>query len=145
LAITNILEGKKIPIYGDGLYVRDWLYVEDHCQAIDLIIKKGRIGETYLVGGLIKDISNLEIIKIILRLVGGTEQMIEFVKDRPGHDRRYAIDWSKINRELGWQPKHNFYQGLRSTIDWYKKNRNWWKRVKTGEYTMYYKKQYEDR
>ncbi len=142
LAISNLLEGKKVPVYGDGLYVRDWLYVEDHCRALDLILHKGKIGETYFIGGLTEDISNLEVIKKILKIMGKDESLIEFVKDRPGHDRRYAIDWSKIKREFGWQPKHNFDDALKLTIDWYIHNQNWWKRVKTGEYQEYYQKQY---
>lgn len=143
LTITNIIEGKKIPIYGDGLYVRDWLYVEDHCRAIDLIIHKGKIGETYLIGGLTDNISNLEIVKKILKFMGKDESYIEFVKDRPGHDRRYAIDWSKINKELGWKPEVDIDTGLKLTIDWYLKNQNWWKKIKTGEYLKYYEKQYK--
>ena len=142
LTITNLIEGKKIPVYGDGLYIRDWLHVVDHCEAIDLILKKGKIGETYLVGGLTDDISNLEIAKKIIRLMGKNENSIEFVKDRPGHDRRYAIDWSKINQDLGWTPKHNLEDGLKETIAWYQENQEWWKRIKTGEYQQYYKKQY---
>jgi dTDP-glucose 4,6-dehydratase len=130
LAITNILEGKKVPIYGDGLYVRDWLYVEDHCEAIDLILQKGKIGETYFVGGLTEDISNLDVIKKILKMMGKDESAIDFVEDRPGHDRRYTIDWSKINRELDWQPKHNFDEALKTTIQWYINNRHWWKKLK---------------
>ena len=130
LAVTNILEGKKVPVYGDGLYVRDWLYVEDHCEAIDIILQKGKIGETYFIGGLTEDISNLEVIKKILKIMGKDEGLIEFVKNRPGHDRRYAIDWTKINRELGWKPKHGFAEALRLTVEWYTKNRFWWKRIK---------------
>lgn len=130
LAITNIIENKKVPVYGDGLYVRDWLYVEDHCKAIDLILQKGKIGETYLIGGLTEDISNIEIIKRILKIMGKDESEVEFVKDRPGHDRRYAIDWSKINKELGWQPEHGFDEYLKLTVDWYKNNEKWWKRIK---------------
>ncbi|MFN4212391.1 MAG: dTDP-glucose 4,6-dehydratase [Microgenomates group bacterium] len=130
LAITNIIDGKKVPVYGDGLYVRDWLYVEDHCEAIDLILHKGKIGETYFVGGLTEDISNLEVVKKILKIMGKDESYIEFVADRPGHDRRYAIDWSKINKELGWQPKHNFDIALEKTIKWYIENENWWKKLK---------------
>ncbi len=145
LAITNILEGKKVPVYGDGFYVRDWLYVEDHCQAIDLILKKGVVGETYLVGGLTEDIPNIEVIKRILKIMGRDENFIEFVKDRPGHDRRYALDWGKIKRELGWQPQYNFNDGLKTTVDWYMKNQEWWRNVKSGEYLEYYKKQYEKR
>ena len=132
LAITNILEEKKVPVYGDGLYVRDWLHVEDHCEALDLILQKGKIGETYFIGGLTEDIPNKEVIKIILRHMGKDESFIEFVKDRPGHDRRYAIDWSKINRELGWKPRHNFAEALQLTIDWYTKNQDWWMRIKYG-------------
>jgi dTDP-glucose 4,6-dehydratase len=142
LAITNLLEGKKVPIYGDGLYVRDWLYVEDHCRALDLILHKGKIGETYFIGGLTEDISNLEVIKKIIKMMGKDESMIEFVKDRPGHDRRYAIDWSKIKKELGWKPKYNFDTALKMTIDWYIKNQDWWKKIKTKEYLSYYKLQY---
>ncbi len=130
LAITNLMEGKKVPVYGDGLYVRDWLYIEDHCKAIDLILQKGKVGETYLVGGLTEDISNIEIIKRILKIMGKDESQIEYVKDRPGHDRRYAVDWSRINKELGWKPEHNFNEYLRITVDWYKNNQEWWKRIK---------------
>jgi dTDP-glucose 4,6-dehydratase len=142
LAITNILEGKKIPVYGDGLYVRDWLYVADHCHAIDLVLNKGKIGETYLIGGMTNDVSNLEVIKKILKIMGKDESFIDFVKDRPGHDRRYAVDWSKINNELGWKPLHEFDEWLEKTIAWYKENENWWKDVKTGAYQKYYKEQY---
>lgn len=142
LAITNVLEGKKVPVYGDGLYVRDWLYVEDHCEAIDLIIQKGEVGKTYFIGGLTEDISNLEVIKKILTVMGKDESIIEFVKDRPGHDRRYAIDWTKIYKELGWEPKHTFDDALQLTVQWYKDNEDWWKRIKTGEYQKYYKTQY---
>jgi len=143
LAITDLLEGKKIPIYGDGLYVRDWLYVEDHCRAIDMVLKKGKVGETYCVGGLTDDINNLAVAKKILTLLGKGEEMIEFVKDRPGHDRRYALDWSKIKNELGWQPEHNFDEYLTKTVEWYKTNENWWKKIKSGEYQKYYQKQYD--
>ena len=143
LAITNILEGKKVPVYGDGKNVRDWLYVEDHCRAIDLVLQKGRIGETYCIGGLTEDIDNLSVVKKILTLMGKSDAMIEFVKDRPGHDRRYAIDWSKINRELGWKPAFDFDTYLGNTIEWYKTHESWWKRVKSGEYAGYYAKQYK--
>lgn len=130
LTITNLLEGKKVPVYGDGLYVRDWLYVEDHCRAIDLILQKGKIGKTYLVGGLTEDISNIDIVKKIIQIMAKDDQSIEYVKDRPGHDRRYAIDWSTINKELGWKPQHNFDEALKETIEWYTKNQNWWRRLK---------------
>ena len=142
LAITNLLEGKKVPIYGDGLHVRDWLYVEDHCEAINLILQKGKIGETYFVGGLTEDISNLEVTKKILKIMGKDESSLEFVKERPGHDRRYAIDWTKINRELGWKPKYNFNEALEKTVEWYKANPDWWTHIKNKDYLTYYKKQY---
>lgn len=141
LAITNILEGKKVPVYGDGLYVRDWLYVEDHCSAIDLILHKGKVGETYLIGSMTKDVPNIEVVKKILKLMGKDESWIEYVKDRPGHDRRYAVDWSKIHRELGWSPKYiNFDEGLEKTVKWYMENEDWWKHVKSGVYLDYSKK-----
>ena len=142
LTITNILEGKKIPVYGDGLHIRDWLYVKDHCSAIDLILQKGKIGETYFIGGLTQDISNVDVIKKIIKIMGVNIDCIEYVKDRPGHDRRYAIDWSKIKHELGWFPKQNFDKALEITIKWYKDNKSWWKKIKSGEYLKYYKKQY---
>jgi len=142
LAITNLLEGKKVPVYGDGLYVRDWLYVEDHVRAIDLVLKKGKVGETYCVGSMTQDVNNLEVVKKILRIMGKNESEIEFVKDRPGHDRRYAIDWTKIHSELGWEPLNNFDAWLEKTIDWYKENEKWWKDIKNGEYKDYYKEHY---
>jgi len=142
LAITNLLEGKKVPIYGDGLYVRDWLYVEDHARAIDLVLQQGKIGETYVVGGLTSDIPNLEVVKKIIKLIGKSEDSIEFVTDRPGHDRRYAVDWSKIKNELGWEPLHDFDTWLSATVEWYKSNEKWWRDVKDGEYQNYYEKQY---
>jgi len=137
LAITNILEGKKVPVYGDGLYVRDWLYVEDHCRAVDLILHKGKIGETYLVGGLTEEILNIEVVKKVLNFMGKDKDVIEYVRDRPGHDRRYAIDWTKINQELGWKPSHDFNTSLKQTVDWYINNQEWWKEVKSGEYRKY--------
>lgn len=130
LAITNILEGKKVPVYGDGKNVRDWLYVEDHCRAIDKILTSGKIGETYCVGGLTQDINNLTLIKKIISHMGKDESVIEFVKDRPGHDRRYAIDWTKIQNELGWEPLHDFDTYLVKTIEWYKNNISWWRPLK---------------
>lgn len=143
LAITNILEGKKVPVYGDGKYVRDWLYVLDHCSAIDLILKRGKVGETYCIGGLTEDIPNIEIIKMIISSFDKDESCcIEYVKDRPGHDRKYAIDWSKINKELGWKPEHDFNYYLEETVRWYKQNKKWWVDVKNGSYQDYYKKQY---
>lgn len=126
--ITDLIEGKKVKIYGDGKYVRDWLYVEDHCTAIDAVVNKGKIGETYLIGGLTEDINNLEVAKKIIKIFGSGD--VEFVKDRPGHDRRYAVDWSKINKDLGWSPKNNFDDWLVETINWYRENEKWWKPLK---------------
>jgi len=142
LAITNALEDKKLPVYGDGLYVRDWLYVGDHVKAIEAVLQKGKIGETYVVGGMTKDIPNIEIAKMILRLLDKSDDLIEFVKDRPGHDRRYAVDWSKIHSELGWEPEHDFETWLQKTIDWYKENEKWWKEIKSGDYKNYYESHY---
>jgi dTDP-glucose 4,6-dehydratase len=142
LAITNILEGKKVPVYGDGLNVRDWLYVTDHCRAIEVVLNKGKLGQTYLVGGMTKDIPNLEVVKKILKIMNKDESSIEYVKDRLGHDRRYAVDWSKIEKELGWKPEHDFDEWLEKTVRWYEENEKWWKDVKTGEYKKYYKEQY---
>lgn len=144
LAITNVLEDKKIPIYGDGLYERDWLYVEDHVRAIELVLTKGVNGETYLVGGMTNGISNLDVAKKILNIMNKDESYISFVKDRPGHDRRYDIDWSKINRELGWEPLHNFDEWLEKTVNWYTDNTSWWSSIKSGKYKEYYKRQYGD-
>jgi len=144
LAISNLLEDKKVPVYGDGQYVRDWLYVEDHCRAIELVLEKGKIGETYCVGGMAADISNLDVVKKIIKLLGKDEDMIEFVKDRPGHDRRYAVDFSKIKNELGWEPMHSFDEWIEKTVSWYKENEDWWKGVKSGEYQEYYEKQYNE-
>lgn len=130
LVITNILEGKKVPVYGDGLNVRDWLYVEDHCRAIDAVLSRGKVGETYCVGGQTHDINNLSVVKKILRLMGKSEDIIELVKDRLGHDRRYAIDWTKIQKELGWEPQHDFDAWLGKTIEWYESHESWWRPLK---------------
>lgn len=142
LFITNLIEKKKIPVYGDGQQVRDWLYVDDHCSAIDLVLRKGKIGEVYNIGANQNpEITNLELTKRIMKDLGTDESMIEYVKDRPGHDLRYAVDCSKI-KELGWKAKIDFEQGINKTIDWYRKNESWWKKIKSGEYLDYYKKQY---
>jgi len=141
LFITNLLEGKKVPLYGDGLYVRDWISVEDHCLGIDLILQKGKSGETYLIGAD-NQISNMELAKRILKLLDKNESFIEYVKDRPGHDRRYAIDDSKIEKQLGFKPKYSFDEVLKSTVEWYVENKNWWQKIKTGEYLKYYEEQY---
>ena len=142
LVITNLLENIKVPVYGDGLYVRDWLFVEDHCRGIDLILQKGKTGETYCIGGQTEDINNIEVIKKIIKLLGKNESDIEFVKDRPGHDRRYALDWSKIKNELGFSPVNSFDEGLEKTVNWYRENQDWSKKIKSGEYKKYYEKQY---
>jgi dTDP-glucose 4,6-dehydratase len=134
LVITNILENKPIPVYGDGSQVRDWLYVQDHCTAIDAVIHASTDGSakqaTYLVGGLTDDISNLEVIKLIISMMGADESLINFVKDRAGHDVRYSVDWSKLNTDLGWMPSVSLEEGLQRTIKWYKENENWWKPLK---------------
>ena len=141
LFITNLIEGKKVPLYGDGLNKRDWLYVEDHCEALDLILHQGKIGETYCLGGGCEK-TNIEVARQLVRLLGYGDEMILLVKDRPGHDRRYAVDFSKIKQEFGWQPKTNFEEGLAATVKWYQENQEWWKKIKSGEYLEYYKKQY---
>lgn len=142
LFITNLIENKKIPVYGKGENIRDWIYVDDHNAGVDIIIKKGKIGETYCLGGG-NELTNLELTKEILQLMDAGEDMIEYVKDRPGHDFRYAMDYSKIKNELGWQPQINFDQGLARTAEWYKNNQAWWKKIKSGEYKEYYKEQYD--
>lgn len=138
--ITNLIDDQPVTIYGDGKYVRDWLFVEDHCRAIDMVIKKGKIGETYLVGGLKKDINNLEITRKLLKIFGKKEkEYIKFVKDRPGHDRRYAINWNKIHKQLGWEPKYDFDEALIKNVDWYKDNEWWWRPLKKESEKLYAK------
>lgn len=144
LMIINALHDKDLPVYGDGLNVRDWLYVEDHCEAIDTVLHKGVVGEVYNIGGN-NEHTNIEIVKTILKHLGKPESLIKFVKDRPGHDRRYAIDATKIRMELGWEPKHTFETGIKETIDWYLENKDWWENIISGEYQQYFKQQYGDR
>lgn len=144
LMIINALHDKALPVYGDGANVRDWLYVEDHCSAIDLIIRQGREGEVYNVGGH-NEKSNLDVVKIILKALGKSEDLITFVKDRPGHDRRYAIDPTKIHNELGWLPQTKFEGGIAKTIEWYLANKEWWQEIISGEYQKYYEKMYKNR
>ncbi len=144
LMIINALHDKKLPVYGTGENVRDWLYVEDHCSAIDLIVRKGRVGEVYNIGGH-NEKTNLEVVKTILKELGKGEDLITFVKDRPGHDRRYAIDPAKIHQELGWLPQTSFAEGIKKTIKWYLDNEDWWQRIISGEYQNYYMKMYGDR
>jgi dTDP-glucose 4,6-dehydratase len=134
LVITNLLENKKVPVYGDGKNVRDWLYVDDHCAAIDAILQKGKIGETYCIGGMTEDVSNLALVKKIITLLGNDESAIEFVPDRLGHDRRYAIDWSKAKRELNYEPQHDFNSALAVTVRWYQEHPEWLRRVTSGDY-----------
>ncbi|HFC77017.1 MAG TPA: dTDP-glucose 4,6-dehydratase [Candidatus Moranbacteria bacterium] len=133
LFVTNLIEGKKIPVYGTGENIRDWLHVKDHCIAIDKIVCEGKIGETYCVGGNAEK-TNLEITHKILELMNADENSIEYVEDRKGHDKRYAIDFSKIKNELNWEPSVSFEEGIKETVEWYKNNQDWWQRIKSGEY-----------
>lgn len=144
LMIANAYENKELPVYGDGKNVRDWLYVEDHCSAIDLVLHNGKPGEVYNIGGN-NEKQNIEIVKLVLNYLGKPESLIKYVKDRPGHDRRYAIDSTKIQNELGWKPKYNFEKGMEDTVKWYLNNKDWWDKVRSGEYKEYYKKMYEGR
>ncbi len=144
LAITNLIDDQKVPVYGDGLYVRDWLYVQDHCRGIDLVLQNGENSKTYLFGGLYKDVNNLDLIKMILKIMNKDESYIEYVKDRPGHDRRYSVDFSKTAESLGWQPSVELEEGLQKTINWYKNNENWWRPLKENNQT-YFNKQYVER
>lgn len=144
LMISNALENKPLPVYGDGLNIRDWLHVYDHCSAIDLVLHRGKIGEIYNIGGN-NEKKNIEIVKLILQNLNKSESLINFVKDRLGHDRRYAIDSSKIQNELGWTPKYTFETGIAETIQWYLDNKEWWERIKSGEYLTYYERMYSNR
>ena len=141
LAITNCLEGKKVPLYGDGMNIRDWIFVDDHCAGVDAVLRRGQIGETYCLGGR-SERANREVLQQILFELGKGEDMIEYVADRPGHDRRYAIDFSKAEQQLDWSPQTPFLHGLRRTIEWYRTHEEWWKRFKAGIYQNYIKKQY---
>lgn len=144
LMIANALADKPLPVYGQGTNVRDWLYVEDHCSAIDAVLHKGTPGEVYNIGGK-NEWKNIDIVKLLLAKLGKPESLIQYVKDRPGHDLRYAIDASKIERELGWKPSLQFEQGITHTITWYLENEQWWKRIISGEYRNYYKTMYDGR
>lgn len=144
LMIANCLNNKPLPVYGEGLNVRDWLYVEDHCKAIDLILHKGRIGEVYNVGGH-NEMRNIDIVKLIIHELGKSEDLITYVTDRKGHDLRYAIDPTKIHNELGWLPETKFQDGIKKTIKWYLENRQWWEEIISGEYQNYYEKMYGNR
>ena len=142
LMIINALNNKKLPVYGDGLYVRDWIFVHDHNKAINLVFEKGKPGEVYNIGAS-NEMPNIEIIKLILDYLDKPESLIEYVKDRPGHDRRYAIDSGKIKQELNWRPDYLFQEAIKHTIDWYINNKEWWERIISGEYQDYYKIQYQ--
>ena len=144
LMIANALNNKPLPVYGKGENVRDWLYVADHCNAIDLIIRQGKVGEIYNIGGH-NERRNLDVVKTILKELGKPESLIHFVTDRPGHDRRYAIDPTKIHNELGWLPETKFEDGIKQTVQWYLENKPWWEHIINGEYQNYYKKMYGDR
>lgn len=144
LMIINALNNKKLPVYGDGLNVRDWIYVIDHNKAAELVFEKGKVGEVYNIGAS-REMTNIEIVKLILKKLGKSEDLIEYVKDRPGHDRRYAIDSSKIQNELGWKPSFEFEQAMDYTIEWYLKNKSWWERIISGQYQKYYELQYGNR
>ncbi len=135
--ITNVIDGEKIPIYGDGKYARDWLYVDDHSRAIEQVVLKGKLGETYCVGGMTDEISNLEVAQLVLKMMDKDQSNIEFVKDRPGHDRKYAVDWSKIKKELTWSPSVDFEKGLVKTIRWYQDNQWWWRPLKKRAESIY--------
>ncbi|MEK7627030.1 MAG: dTDP-glucose 4,6-dehydratase [Patescibacteria group bacterium] len=143
LFIINLIKGKKAPLYGDGMNVRDWLHVFDNCEAIDLILHHGKIGEIYNIGGD-NERTNIDITRTILDYLNFDENLIEYIKDRPGHDRRYALDSAKI-RQLGWEPKQRFEESIKDTIEWYRNNELWWKRIKDSEYNKYYEKQYSTR
>ncbi len=144
LMISNAVEDKEVPVYGDGLNVRDWIYVEDHCRALDQVLHQGQEGEVYNVGGR-SERTNLSVVQTILDHLGKPHSLIRFVKDRPGHDRRYAIDFSKIERDLKWRPQVSFEEGIRLTVEWYQEHRPWWRKIKSGEYMSYYKRMYENR
>ncbi len=144
LMIANALEDKPLPVYGEGLNVRDWLYVEDHCKAIDLIIRKGKVGEVYNIGGH-NEMKNIDIVKIICAALDKPESLITHVTDRKGHDMRYAIDPAKIHAELGWLPETMFKDGIQKTIQWYLDNKDWWERIVSGEYQNYYEAMYGER
>ena len=141
LTINNCLKNKPIPVYGDGMQVRDWLHVKDHCYAIDVVLHRGKVGEIYNIGGN-NEKANLDIIRLIIDSLNKNENLIQFVKDRPGHDRRYAIDNSKITSQLGWKPRYTFEQGIKETIDWYVHNLDWVENIVSGDYAKYYDSMY---
>ena len=141
LAVTNALEDKPVPVYGDGRNIRDWIFVHDHCRALDVVIQKGKPGEIYNIGSG-NEKTNLELIRKLLELLDKPLSLIQFVSDRPAHDRRYALDCTRIATELGWKPAYSFEKALSATVDWYLKNESWWRSIKSGEYSRYYEKMY---
>ena len=144
LMIANALEDKPLPVYGDGKHVRDWIYVRDHCEAIALVLHEAKPGSIYNIGGD-HDVPNIDIVRLILQILGKPESLITYVKDRPGHDRRYAMDSSLIRKDLGWTPNHSFEDALHETVEWYLSNRTWWERIRSGEYRQYYERIYGKR
>jgi dTDP-glucose 4,6-dehydratase len=144
LMISNACDDKELPVYGDGMHIRDWIYVEDHCRALDVVLHYGKEGEVYNIGGR-SERPNLVVAQTILKRLGKPHSLIRFVTDRPGHDRRYAIDFSKIEKELGWKPSISFEEGIGRTVEWYLTHQEWWRKIKTGEYLNYYQRMYQDR
>jgi dTDP-glucose 4,6-dehydratase len=144
LMIANALENRPLPVYGDGMHVRDWIYVIDHCSAIDMVLRRAASGSIYNIGGA-HDVPNLEIVRLILRLLDKPESLITYVEDRPGHDRRYAMDSAQLQADLGWRPGHTFDDAMRATVDWYLSHRTWWERVRSGAYAEYYARIYGGR
>lgn len=144
LLIANALNDKPIPVYGDGSNVRDWLYVEDHCSALNVVLHNGKVGDVYNIGGH-NEWKNIDIVKLVLKEIGKPESLITYVKDRPGHDKRYAIDAAKIKNDLGWVPQYQFENGIKKTVEWYLQNKEWWQRIVSGEYKKYYESQYSER
>lgn len=144
LMIINALENKPLPVYGDGMQIRDWIYVLDHCRGLDMVLRHGKAGEVYNIGGM-HDVPNLEVIRFILKMLKKPESLIQFVKDRPGHDRRYAIDAGKLQKQLGWETQFDFETALKATVDWYLAQRQWWERIRSGDYQAYYQAMYGNR
>jgi len=144
LVVTNALENKSIPVYGQGLNVRDWIYVDDHCRGLDVVIEKGRIGEVYNIGGNSEQ-TNIKLVRLILNILNKPHSLISFVTDRPGHDYRYALDTRKISTELGWKPSYSLEEALKSTVNWYLEHESWWRKIKSGEYAQYYQEMYASR
>jgi len=144
LMISNAIHNLPLPVYGDGLQIRDWIHTRDHCAALDLVLHKGELGKVYNISAE-EERKNIDVVKLILRKLGKPEDLVTFVKDRPGHDRRYAVDSQRIRRELGWKPTISFEEGLESTIEWYLSHQSWWEKIRSGEYREYYRKMYEER